>query len=294
MTNRSQVICYGELLWDCFPEREILGGAPFNVAYRLKELGAEVLLLSAVGDDVRGREALNGLQQMGLSTSAVKVLKNKATGYVQVQLDSSGGASYTIGTDVAWDYISAQVELLNEQAVLVFGSLALRETHNQEALNTLLERTDKAVFDINLRPPHYQMNQLIPLMDKASCIKLNEDELPLVLRELDITADELEQQLRLLAAKTQTETLCVTLGAAGAAVLHREEFYSQKGFPAQVVDTVGAGDAFLAAFVYSLYLADQSPQQALKLGCALGSLVAETPGATTEIPMTELEARLKD
>lgn len=292
--NTPNVVCYGEILWDCFPDREVLGGAPFNVAYRLKELGANVLLLSAVGDDARGHDALRGLQEMGLSTSAVKVLQDKATGYVQVELDESGGASYTIGSDVAWDYISAQAELANQQAVLVFGSLALREMHNQKALNTLLEQTDKAVFDINLRPPHYQMNKLIPLMEKASCIKLNEDELPLVLKELDITADALEQQLHLLAAETQTETLCVTLGENGAVVLHRGEFYSQKGFPAQVVDTVGSGDAFLAAFIYGFYLLQEGPQAALKRGCALGSLVAATAGATAEIPMTELEARLKN
>jgi fructokinase len=292
MTNTAQVICYGELLWDCFPEREILGGAPFNVAYRLKELGANVLLLSALGDDARGHDALRGLQEMGLSTSAVKVLQDKATGYVQVELDESGGASYTIGSDVAWDYISAQAELVNQQAVLVFGSLALREAFNLSQLHKLVERCDTVVFDINLRPPHYQMNQLIPLMEKASCIKLNEDELPLVLKELDITADELEEQLRLLAAKTHTETICVTLGAEGAVVLHRKEFYSQKGFPTQVVDTVGAGDAFLAAFVYSMYLTHESPQQALKLGCALGSLVAGTQGATAAVDSTELQKKM--
>ncbi|WP_374959789.1 carbohydrate kinase [Gilvibacter sp.] len=291
--NTPNVVCYGEILWDCFPDREVLGGAPFNVAFRLHRLGAEVQLISALGNDARGHEAYFVLEELGLDTTCIYPHKELATGYVNVELDQAGAATYTIGQPVAWDHIPAP-EILVDNPILVFGSLALREPFNLSQLHKLVERCDTVVFDINLRPPHYQMNQLIPLMEKASCIKLNEDELPLVLKELDITADALEQQLRLLAAETQTETICVTLGAEGAAVLHGGEFYSQKGFPAQVVDTVGSGDAFLAAFIYGFYLLQEGPQAALKRGCALGSLVAATAGATAEIPMTELEARLKD
>ncbi|WP_374957823.1 carbohydrate kinase [Gilvibacter sp.] len=291
--NTPNVVCYGEILWDCFPDREVLGGAPFNVAFRLHRLGAEVQLISAVGNDARGHETYFALEELGLDTTCIYPHKELATGYVNVELDQAGAATYTIGQPVAWDHIPAP-EILVDNPILVFGSLALREPFNLSQLHKLVERCDTVVFDINLRPPHYQMNQLIPLMEKASCIKLNEDELPLVLKELDITADALEQQLRLLAAETQTETICVTLGAEGAAVLHGGEFYSQKGFPAQVVDTVGSGDAFLAAFIYGFYLLQEGPQAALKRGCALGSLVAATAGATAEIPMTELEARLKD
>lgn len=291
--NTPNVVCYGEILWDCFPDREVLGGAPFNVAFRLHKLGAEVQLISAVGNDTRGHETYFDLEELGLDTTCIYPHKELATGYVNVELDQAGAATYTIGQPVAWDHIPAP-EILVDNPILVFGSLALREAFNLSQLHKLVERCDTVVFDINLRPPHYQMNQLIPLMEKANCIKLNEDELPLVLKELDITADALEQQLHLLAAETQTETLCVTLGENGAVVLHRGELYSQKGFPAQVVDTVGSGDAFLAAFIYGFYLLQEGPQAALKRGCALGSLVAATAGATAEIPMTELEARLKD
>ncbi|MDC7997319.1 carbohydrate kinase family protein [Gilvibacter sediminis] len=289
----SKLVCYGEVLWDCFPDREILGGAPFNVAFRLHRLGAKVELISAVGNDARGHEAYRLLEEFGLDTTYIHPAKDLATGYVEVALDKAGAATYTIAQPVAWDHIPAP-DIPMKDNLLVFGSLALREAFNLSQVQKLIQRCGIVVFDINLRPPHYQMSALIDLMQAADCIKLNEEELPLVLSELSITDNELGSQLAALAKATQTATICVTLGSEGAVLWHEGQLYRQKGIPAQVVDTVGAGDAFLAAFIYGFYCLEEGPQSALKRGCALGSLVASTPGATTEISKNELQALLKD
>ena len=291
--DAPRVICYGEVLWDCFPNREVLGGAPFNVAFRLHRLGAEVQLISAVGNDARGHDTYFKLEELGLDTTCIYPHKELATGYVDVELDQAGAATYTIGQPVAWDHIPApDIQIGNN--ILVFGSLALREAFNVSQLHKLVQSCDTVVFDINLRPPHYEMSALIDLMQVAACIKFNEEELPLVLSEFSIRHQDLESQLAALAEATQSKTLCVTLGSEGAALWHEGKVYHQEGFPTTVADTVGAGDAFLGAFVYGFYLLQEGPQAALKRGCALGSLVAATSGATVEISMTQLDSLLND
>ena len=140
MTKTPRIYCYGELLWDCFPDREILGGAPFNVAYRLHSLEAEVQLLSAVGDDPRGQEALNGLVQFGLNIKGIQVHKDLETGYVKVHLDTRGAATYSIGMPVAWDRITALARI-DPDSILIFGSLALRQDYNKRQIKGLMDQS---------------------------------------------------------------------------------------------------------------------------------------------------------
>lgn len=293
MSKPKLVYCYGELLWDCFPEREILGGAPFNVAYRLHSLGTKVELISAVGNDVRGQDALNGLVEFGLKIRSVKVHPKIPTGFVQVHLDANGAATYTIAEPVAWDRIPVPSTSNWSDSILIFGSLALRNDFNKAQLEGLIEKSDISVFDINLRPPHYNMEYLVQLIHKCDCLKLNEEELLLVLKTLRINDHTLADQLKTLASRSNTATICVTLGAAGAALWHKGSFYSHSGFPAEVADTVGAGDAFLAGFVHTLYIGDKNPEEALGFGCALGSLVASKEGATALVELEEINRLLE-
>lgn len=293
MNKTPRVYCYGEVLWDCFPDREILGGAPFNVAFRLNELGADVQVISAVGDDSRGQHALRGMSEFGLTTGLVTLHKDLETGYVQVHLDQSGAATYTITEPVAWDRIPASINDLQQSSILIFGSLALRQEFNKEQLQKLLGHCDFCVFDINLRPPHYEMDYLVSLLPQCDCLKLNEEELPMLLDRLNITTTGLEQQLIKLSEASGVSTICVTLGADGAALWHNEKLYNQPGFPAQVADTVGAGDSFLAGLVYKLFIENTRAEVALEFGCALGSLVASKAGATATVTLEEINDLLQ-
>lgn len=289
MNKSACIYCFGELLWDCFPDKEILGGAPFNVAHRLYELGAEVTMLSAVGNDARGKSALEHLVKKGLSIAHVSMLSDLPTGNVKVTLDKQGSASYQIAKGVAWDFIDIKKLPEIDRSILVFGSLALRDAFNRKQLEALLEKVEYALFDINLRPPHYDLDYLVSLLPKCDAIKLNEEELPIVLETLKLSGKSLEDQLKELAVKVQIETICVTLGSRGAVLWHQGSFYSHPGFVSKVVDTVGAGDSFLAGFIFSFYVNQQSPQDALAVGCALGSLVASKAGATANIKAQELK-----
>jgi len=280
MSNIPHIVCYGEILWDVFPDEKRLGGAPLNVALRLHSLGAKTSIVSAIGRDNYGKETLSLLSEKDFPTDHIQRV-NFPTGKVKVTLNETGSASYDIKTDAAWDHIQATPNAIAEIKkgdAFVFGSLALRDMYNQEQFEALVTEATYTVFDLNLRHPHYEIDTVLALMDIANCIKLNDEELELIVSILDLENETLEKDLKAIAKATQTETICVTLGADGAMLLHKEKVYTQEGYPTKVVDTVGAGDSFLAGLIYGLFT-DQGPQQALHLGCALGSLVASKAGA---------------
>ncbi len=294
MTKIPQIACYGEILWDVFPDQKRLGGAPLNVASRLHTLGANVSMISAIGNDPLGKETQKVITSLGLSISHIQQ-NQLPTGQVTVSLDTSGSASYTIASHAAWDAIlatsEAQKAVQNTDA-LVFGSLACRYIENQEALFQLIATTSYAVFDLNLRTPYYDLETVVALMEAAHFIKMNDEELELIVMALDLEKENLQEELKAVAKATDTASICVTLGADGAMLLHKNVVYTQVGYPSKVVDTVGAGDSFLAGLIYGL-LSGQEPQQALQLGCALGSLVAGKAGANAVVSDQEIKNRIK-
>lgn len=309
-----KIASYGEILWDVFPDGKRLGGAPLNVALRLHSFGAEVAMISALGNDALGKEALAEIKTLGLDISNIQ-RNDKPTGQVAVTLDQKGSASYDIVSNVAWDTISwteENVQAVSKADALVIGSLAFRESvplaevgqedldlekHNVkspvnlEAIETLIERSKFTVFDLNLRAPHYDLEIVVGLMEAADMIKLNDEELELIVVALGIEGETLADELKLLSAMTETATVCVTLGAEGAMLFHKGGVHTQKGFPSKVVDTVGAGDSFLATLIFGL-LSKESPDDALEVACAVGSLVASKAGANATVTNEEINAFL--
>lgn len=288
--DTPKICCYGELLWDVYaPDQKRLGGAPYNVANRLHSYGAQTQLITAIGKDDLGQQALEIVKADGLSNTLIQE-NSKPTGTVDVHLDSSKKASYTINTNVAWDYIEATptaIEAVTTADAFVYGSLALRQTHNQQSFETLIDKASYKVFDVNLREPHYDLTVVIALMEIADFIKLNDEELELITTLLDITKDTLEEEIRALATLTQSQTICVTLGADGAMLFHKGKIYTQKAFPIEVVDTVGAGDSFLATLLFGL-LSKETPEDSLALGCCIGALVASKAGANPSLSQEEI------
>ncbi|MBT8262949.1 MAG: carbohydrate kinase [Bacteroidia bacterium] len=283
------VVCFGEVLWDVFPNKVLLGGAPLNVAMRLHSLGAKVQMISSVGDDEFGKEAVSQILDHGLSVSGIHISESKPTGTVQVSL-TKGIASYSISEDVAWDHIiiseDNRLKISNADA-LVFGSLALRTDHNSNLLKELLESTRFAIFDLNLRPPYYSDDLLKELMQRADLIKMNDEELNYVCAILNIEDESLDERIHQIAERTYSDSICVTLGPEGAILFQNKTITRHPGFKVNVSDTVGAGDSFFAGLIYEL-LSGSGPGEALSTGCALGALVASKEGANCEVTSEEI------
>ena len=120
------VICFGEILWDSLPRGLYPGGAPINVAYHLKQLGANPIPVTAVGRDQLGEELLQRLKAWGVDISGVSVHPTKPTGLARVTL-VDGSPRFEIVEDVAWDAIELSAETLARALqcdAIVFGSLA--------------------------------------------------------------------------------------------------------------------------------------------------------------------------
>jgi len=278
------VLCFGEMLWDDLPSGRRPGGAPMNVAIHLHRLGRPSLPASAVGDDPDGRGLLGFLSTHGVPAAAVAIHPRLPTGLVRARIDARGNAAYTIEPDAAWDEISiegAALAAAPRAAALVFGSLAQRSPANRAALQRLraaLPADALLVFDTNLRPPHDDLILVRTLARGVHLLKVNHEE---AARLAGGPAEALEANARALAAATGAPILCLTAGPDGAGLLHHGIWHREPGRPIQVADTVGAGDAFLAALTHGL-LAGLPPAESLARACRLGEEVASRPGAVPE------------
>ena len=286
----TNVICFGEVLFDVFPTHKIIGGAPLNVALRLASLGINTQIISRIGNDEIGKELLEFIQANNVSIDLIQIDETYSTGVVQVKLDSKGSATYAINYPVAWDEIECTPEDKNavkNADVLVFGSLVCRDETSYETLLSLLKVAKNKIFDVNLRAPFYTNDILIQLMNQADFIKFNDDELFKICAMYNFPFDTLEQNIHFIAEKTKTAQICVTKGSQGAVLYHNKKLFYNSGYKVQVTDTVGSGDSFLAGLLYQLFLGN-SPQNAIDFACALGALVAQNEGANPKIGKEEI------
>ena len=291
----KKVICFGEILWDVFPGGEKIGGAPLNVALRIKSLGIATTIVSKVGKDQLGKRLIDFIHQQGIGTEYIQQDAQFETGKVNVTLDQNGAASYEIAYPAAWDKIDLVPTLEEEVAqadLFLFGSLVTRDVVSKKSLLSLLKKASFKVFDVNLRAPHYSQTLIEDLMQKADLIKFNDEELAEISKAMGYQEKSLEKQLRFISVKTNTLKVCVTKGGDGALLLLNDQLYDQKGFPIKVVDTVGAGDSFLAILLEGL-LTDKAPEIALENACAMGAMVASSTGANPKITPEELHHFIK-
>jgi fructokinase len=282
-------VCFGEILWDFLPDGLFAGGAPFNVGYHLHRLGVRTTVVSAVGRDVLGDELLRRLGQWGISADAIARLPGVPTGHVRATVGPGGDAHYEIVAGVAWDEIPAGPAALAataQAAALIHGSLALRSPVSRDALQRLLAVLPARalrVFDVNLRAPHDDLALVRTLARGATVLKLNHEEAARLAGGGTEPGRE-EAHARSLAAGTGCPLVLVTAGARGAGLLREGAWHWETGRPVTVADTVGAGDAFLAAFVTELLAGKLSPAECLARACRHGEWVAGQRGATPAYP----------
>lgn len=279
-------LCFGEILWDLLPHGAFPGGAPFNVAYHLHRLGTAVLPISAVGPDALGAELLERLSAWGIATGAIAQHPVAPTGRVTATLGPSGDAHYDIALNVAWDHIPVAGVPLAAAAgasALVFGSLALRSLENRRSLERLVAALPPAawrVFDVNLRAPHDDLALVRHTASLANVLKLNATEAARLAAGASESPGAEETHARILSARLHVPLVCVTAGHRGAGLLRHGRWTWEPARPVVVADTVGAGDAFLAAFLSGLLHGSRTDSELLAAACRLGEWVASRTGAT--------------
>jgi fructokinase len=304
----TEFFTFGEILWDCLPSGRHAGGAPFNVAAHIAQLGVSVSLLSAVGQDALGDEILDIAKNKGVNVEYIdRVRIGLPTGTVLATVDAAGNATYEIVQPVAWDEIivsAGAVEAVAKAGAFVFGSLASRSPHNLEQLDRLLgAKGPLKFFDVNLRPPFGDPKRIVQLAARADVLKLNHDEVGLIaswLRTGEATPNPPEnpeavaKACATLSEATNIPRICVTMGAAGAALWDRGQLTTAVAPKVVVRDTVGAGDAFMAGLIVGLTRGAEK-QIVLDTACRLGAIVASHDGAIPVLPkelIREFRAKL--
>ncbi|WP_300601408.1 carbohydrate kinase [Niabella sp.] len=273
-------ICFGEILWDMLPDGAQPGGAPMNVAYHLNQLGIATGVISKKGTDVEGEQLLRFLEAHHVDTGLIQTDSIYPTGKVLATPGKNYEMQYDIIAPVAWDFIDvteAVPETVAASELFIFGSLAARDAHARNTLFTLLERAKNRIMDINLRPPHFTQEIIEALLQKATVLKLNENELELLSGWYGFTGN-MRQQAEALGHRFSIPDIMITRGADGAAYYTNGAFYEHAGIKVTVVDTVGSGDAFLAGFLSRLQQGS-GPEAALDFACRLGSFIATQKGA---------------
>jgi len=250
MTDRRLVI-FGEVLFDCFPDgTRVLGGAPFNVAWHSQAFGLNPLFISRTGEDAMGEDILAAMDKWGMDTSGMQKDAVHATGAVDVSIEQ-GNPAYHIVENSAWDYIQqSALPQVNKGGTLYHGSLALRNSVSARCLEGLKQQFSDSVFvDINLRDPWWNKVQVNTIMQAANWLKINDEELiSIVPQEKDI-----ESKARFLLSTLALELIIVTKGSAGAIAISLNEMASVKPEKTiNVIDTVGAGDAFCSVVLLGL------------------------------------------
>ena len=294
------VVGLGELLWDLLPEGRQLGGAPANFAAMSARLGNRGTVLSRIGRDQLGRDAIDTLKEFSIDLSHVQVDEEHSTGTVSVIL-TNGQPSYTIAEPAAWDFLDFSMDwqqVASRTDAVCFGTLAQREKVSQQTVQSFLAATLPEcvrVFDVNLREPFYSPEAVEESIEFATILKMNDGEVASVLRLLDMEGDAgdtlrtdyLVAAATLLLTEFPVQLICVTRGGQGSILHTREGSHIHPGVPTTVADTIGAGDAFTAALTY--YYLQGAPLPVLnEAGNRWGSWVASQSGAMP--PLTDAVA----
>jgi fructokinase len=283
-TRRGEILCVGEVLWDALPKGLFLGGAPLNVAFHLQALGEAVAVVSRVGDDRLGREALRRISDRGMTTELVQIDAGLETGFVRVSLDEGAEhPSYVIEQPTAWDALAltgALSKRASEAEAVVFGTLAQRQETARRTVRGLCDAGALAVLDVNLRPPYTARSVVESSLAAADVVKLNEAELAEI-SDWDGVSGSLCDRVEALARRFDCRAVCVTRGAEGSALWNRGAWAEREAYRVKVKDAVGAGDAFLAAFL-SGFLAGRGGEEVLDAASRLAAYVASRSGATPE------------
>lgn len=283
-----KLVGIGELLWDLLLDGPKLGGAPANFAYQAHVLGAESRIVTRVGNDELGHDALARLADLGMSAECVEVDDAAPTGTATVELKVDGQPRFTIRQNVAWDRLQGEAASRRVVAVadaVCFGTLAQRSAVSAVAIQAMVAATPRdalRIFDINLRQQFYSSAMIEDSLALANVLKVNETELPILARMFNLSGD-VERQIVALAERHQLQAVAYTRGEHGSLLYAGGSWSVHPGISTNVVDAVGAGDAFTAAMALGL-LAGWELDLINQRANEVASFVASCAGATPPLP----------
>jgi fructokinase len=281
---KKKIAGLGEVLWDLLPQRTCLGGAPANFAYITTLMGDQGIVASRVGEDSRGVEALRRMEELGLDIEHVQTDREHPTGTVKVELEGDGQARFEIAQPVAWDFLEWTPDwqrLAEDADAVCFGSLAQRSEKSRAAIHRFLGATSAhtvKVFDVNLRQSYYSHKILSESMKTADIVKLNNEELPIIMGLSGFRHKDERSSAERLRDTYELKMVCVTRGGRGSLLLRGREASEHPGFQVKVADTVGSGDAFTAGLVHE-YLHGAPLELMNEVANLVGAWVASEAGA---------------
>lgn len=290
--NKPSVFCYGEVLWDIFPEGARAGGAPFNVAYNLMRMGVDAHMISRIGKDKLGNDLMQQVADWGINTEDSQVDSEYPTGTVIAHIDEHNEAHYDIIQPVAWDFIEYRddyIEKVSNADAFVFGSLITRNETSRNTLFQLLEIAKFKVFDVNIRPPFFSEAVVKDLLSKSDLVKMNKAEMRLILEFLGKAYVSEDDSVYYLQDKFDIQEILISKGSKGALYYDGKIRYEAPAVPITVQDTVGSGDAFLAGFL-SKRIVDATPQEIMARATALGAFITSKEGACPNYTIADFEA----
>lgn len=284
MTSQTKLLIFGEALFDCFSSKEqVLGGAPFNIAWHLQALKDDVRFLTRVGNDELGDTIIEAMSDWGMDLRSVQIDDAHPTGQVDVSIVDNE-PNYTIAPNVAYDFIEADDEITewSSEGLLYHGTLALRNNISRQTLAQLASRPNISIFlDVNFRDPWWSVEETHHWLNNARWAKVNHHELI----ALGYESADIKQDMLTLRTKFGLDHLIVTRGEAGAIVCDQNEQFHHciPEKASHIIDTVGAGDAFTAMYIHGLALGWTIPK-ILSLAQQFASQALSIRGATSKDP----------
>ena len=287
--KQFKIVGLGEVLFDVLPTGKMLGGAPANFAYIATQLGNQGIIASRIGEDSDGREILQLCEKKQVDASFLQVDSKKRTGIVKVKLEN-GQPSYEIVENVAWDFLEfteSWCEIAQKSDAVCFGSLAQRNEVSGKTIREFVGLTKGLrIFDVNLRQKYFSEEILEKSFELANVVKLNHEELPIIVKLLNINGASVQICLEKLIQKFELNLICLTRGANGSLLKTRKEFSEHQGLKIKVADTIGAGDAFTAGMTHGL-LRNWELDKINEFANRVGAFVASNTGAMPDFSRFE-------
>ena len=282
----KKVVAFGEVVWDILPNGKILGGTPSNMVFRCNSFNEQGFLLSRVGDDELGNEALEKLKELGISDDNVQLDTEFPTGTVHITLDNNYDPRYVVTPDVAFDHIEFSAEalkLVREADCLFYGLLPQRFGISKNTLRELIKESPDSLhfFDLKLFEHFFNVSVVENLLGSSNIVRIKEKEIPFLSRELGLNTENLNVFSARLSQKYKIDLILITRGQNGVFAFHQKNgAFFDPGYKIEIIDNIGSGMAFSAGFLH-YYLNGKTIQQALDFGNAAGALNTTKRGATS-------------
>ncbi|MFA6084286.1 carbohydrate kinase [Mucilaginibacter sp.] len=287
----NPVICYGEVLWDMLPDGPQIGGAPLNVAYHLSKLNVKSSIISKVGNDLSGYKISSIFDKWGLDKSYLQVDEEHSTSKVLVKLNERNDAQYEILYPVAWDFINPVYAFpsgITNAHYLIYGSLSSRNETSKATLFNMLDHDLIKVLDVNMRDPYVKKADLEYLLTRADIVKANREELKRISLLFGGCYESEKDKVNFLVDKFNIAEVIITKGANGASYFIDGGCFSTTSPQIRVADTIGSGDAFLAAFIAGRH-SGHNPQTTLYNSIAMGAFISTKKGGCPEYEIKDFE-----